>query len=167
MLFIDYYFDNDYHYHINILNELFNKSGLGEETVGNLIVADELGIQLQCLSHGYKKENLVCHSIFLNKGDLLTITNRKKYIVDVGWFILVKINHTNDEFIFVNELEQLIQDEKILDEIGCMLKIIGIDYYLEEALVQRNKEEFLNYSSTKNELTFLYERLCKKIPIES
>lgn len=135
--------------------------------MGNLIVADQKGIQFQCLSHGYKKENLVCHSLFLKQGELLTITNRKKYIVNVGWFILIQTNNNIEEFVFVEELEEALNNEQIMDEIDCMLKISSISYYLDQSLVSRNKEEFLKFSALRNELAFLYERLSGKVLIES
>jgi len=135
--------------------------------LGNLIVADEQGIQIQCYAHGYKKENLVCHSIVLKHGDLLTITNRKKYIVDVGWFVLVKINHHKEEFMFVQDLEESVGNGKMMDEIDCMLNLLSTSYYLDQALAHKNKEEFLKYSSIRNRISILFERLCEKVYIEA
>ncbi|MED3763594.1 hypothetical protein [Ureibacillus terrenus] len=135
--------------------------------MGNFIVADNRGIEFQCFCQGYKKENLVLHPVFLEQGDLLTITNRKKYIVDVGWFILVKINDSQEEFLPVDELEEAMTNEALLDEIGCMLKMLSISYYLDQALAIRNKKEFIKYSSIRNKFATLYERLCEKVYIET
>ena len=135
--------------------------------MGNLIVADQKGMQIHCFRDGYKKENLVCDTLLLKQGELLTITNRKKYIVNVGWFVLIQINHSKEEFMFVQELEEAMQNEQVMDEIDCMLKLSSISYYLEQSLACRNKETFLKFSALRNELAFLYEQLSGKVRIES
>jgi len=135
--------------------------------VDKYIVADQSGVQIQCLCHGFKKDNLVCRSVFLKQGDLLTITNRKKYIVDAGWFICIQINHDKEEFMFVEQLEEAIRNEKILGEVDCILKLFRVSYDLDRSLACRNKEEFLKLSAARNELTFLYEQLCGKVLVGS
>lgn len=133
----------------------------------NIIVADKKGVHIQCFTSGNKKENLICHSAFLNYGDILTITNRRKYIVNVGWFILIKINNNKEEYMLVKELDDAITNEKILDEIDFMLKLSSISYYLDQSLISKNKDEFIKYSTIRNELMSLYEQLNGKILIES
>lgn len=140
---------------------------LGEIKVDHLIVADQNGIQIQCLCHGYKKENLVCRSIYLKQGQLLTIKNRKKYIVDTGWFVLVQINHDHEEFMFAEKLEEAIHSGKIMNEVDCLLRLFSVSYELDRSLASRDKEQFLKLSAAKNELTFLYEQLCGKVPVGS
>lgn len=44
----------------------------------DLIAADQKGINIQCLYYGYKKESLVCNSVFLKQGELLTIVLREQ-----------------------------------------------------------------------------------------
>lgn len=131
------------------------------------IVADPNGVHVQCLRHGYKKENLVSHSLFLKHGDLLTIRNRKKYIVDVGWFVLVRINDLQEEFMPADELEKAMQNERILNEIDCFLKLCSVSYYVDQALACRNKEEFIQLSAARNELAQLYAQLSGSMLVGS
>mgnify|MGYP006961609770 CR=1 FL=1 len=141
----------------------FQGKRLVGRTVENFIVSDRAGIHLQCFCHGYKKENLVCRTLFLKQGDLLTVTNRKKYIVDAGWFVLIQINNTEEEFMSVQELEEAIRNERIMSELDCMLKLFHISYNLDQSLACRNKEEFFKLSAMRNEFVFLYEQLSGKV----
>lgn len=134
--------------------------------MGNYIVADKNGLCLQCYRQGYKKENLVCNKIFLKQGELLTVTDRKKFIIDVGWFVLAKING-EEKFLLIEELDEAMQNGQLLDEIDCMLKLVNISHYLDEALASKNKEQFFKFLTLQKEISFLYEQLCEKMYITS
>ena len=125
-------------------------TGWGKLKVNKFIVADRSGVHISCLRHGFKKDNLVCHTVHLKHGDLVTLKNRKKYIVDAGWFILAQINGCHEEFMCADELEKAAQSERILDETDCFLKLCSVSYYLDQALAARNKEEFIRLSAERN-----------------
>jgi hypothetical protein len=133
----------------------------------DLIVADQFGIDIQCLYYGYKKENLVCNSVSLKQGDLLEITNQGRYIVGVGWFVLIRINNKIEEFMWVKELEEAIHVEKIMNSTDCLLQYFSVSYQLDQSLACRNKEKFLSLLGRKKELSFLYDQLCGKVLVES
>jgi len=82
------FIDKNYHYRYrkkfgfrttHRLSDERNTTGWGKLKVQHkFIVADRSGVHISCLRHGFKKDNLVCHSLHLKRGDLVTLKNRKK-----------------------------------------------------------------------------------------
>ena len=120
---------------------------------------DKNGFTVQCLYYGSKRENMVCGSIDLHYGDILTISNQGKYVYGKGWFILVTINGTIKEFVFMPELEELINTNKVQTGIDVILDYSISSFYLDKSLVHRNKELFLSFTSKLKESTFLLHRI--------
>lgn len=130
------------------------------------IVAAKNGIEVQCLYYGYNKDNLVSNSKTLQHGDILTILNQKRYVVGVGWFILISINEKIKEFMSAKELEKAMNSNKLMSIIDTMLEYFNVSYQLDKALELRNKQLFLNLFEHKKESSFLYDRIAGKIPVE-
>lgn len=133
----------------------------------DLIVADPNGINIQCLYYGHKKENLVCNTVTLKHGECLSITNQGKYIIGVGWFVLIETNNNTKEFMYVKDLEEAIHVGKVMSYIDCMLEYFNVSYQLDQSLASWDKEKFLSVLERKNELSFLYDQLCGKVLVES
>jgi hypothetical protein len=133
----------------------------------DLIVTDKKGIEIKCLNYGYKKESLVCNSKTLQYGDVLTVSNQGKYIVGVGWFVLISVNEKIKDYMWVKKLEEAINSDKAMPIIDCMLDYFNLSFQLDKALESRNKQLFLSLSEKKKELSFLYDRISGKIPIRS
>ena len=138
-----------------------------ECTKMDLIVAANKGIEVECLYYGYKKENLVSNVKTLQFGDVLTISNKGKYVVDVGWFVLITVNHSIKEYVSALDLEASISIENIMSPIDCMLEQFHISYQLDKALESRDKQKFIHFSEKKKELFFLYDRISSKEKVAS
>ena len=139
----------------------------GRVTGMDLIVTDKNGIEVKCLYYGYKKENLVSNSKTLQCGDVLTVSNQGKYIVGVGWFVLISVNEKIKDYMWVKKLEEAINSDKVMPIIDCMLDYFNLSFQLDKALESRNKQLFLSLSEKKKELSFLYDRISGKIPVGS
>lgn len=134
----------------------------------DLIVAAKRGIEVECLSYGYKKENLVTKSKTLQCGDVLAFSNQGKYVIGVGWFILTSINEEErKEYLFVGELEEATTAKKAMAIVDCMLEYFNLSFQLDKALETRNKQLFLNLSKKQKEISFLYDRISGKMPVGS
>ncbi|RID81831.1 hypothetical protein D1953_19780 [Peribacillus asahii] len=131
----------------------------------DLIVSSEKGIKVECLEYGYKKENLVSHSKTLQCGDVLTISNKGKYVVGVGWFVLISVNKKIKDYMWIKELEEAIHSNKAMPIIDCMLDYFNVSFQLDRALESRNKQSFLSLSEKKTKLSFLYDRISGKLPV--
>ncbi|AZV41329.1 hypothetical protein BAOM_0697 [Peribacillus asahii] len=131
----------------------------------DLIVSSENGIKVECLEYGYKKENLVSHSKTLQCGDVLTVSNKGKYVVGVGWFVLISVNKKIKDYMWTKELEEAIHSNKTMPIIDCMLDYFNVSFQLDRALESRNKQLFLSLSEKKTKLSFLYNRISGKLPV--
>jgi hypothetical protein len=133
----------------------------------DLIVTDKKGIDVECLSYGYKKENLVTKSKTLQCGDVLTFSNQGKYVVGVGWFILTSVNEEIKDYMWVSELEEATNSNKAMPIIDCMLDYFNLSFQLDKALESRDKQLFLSLSEKQKEISFLYDRISGKMPVGS
>jgi hypothetical protein len=130
------------------------------------IISAKEGIEIQCLYYGYKKENIVSSLKTLQYGDILTVLNQKRYVVGVGWFVLISINEKTKDFMLVRELEEAMNSNKMISIIDTMLEYFNLSYQLDKALELRNKQLFLNLLENKKESSFLYDRISGKIAVE-
>jgi hypothetical protein len=148
---------------LKFISEMFGR----ESNRMDLIITDKNGIEVECLYYGYKKENLVSHSKTLQCGDVLTVSNEGKYIIGVGWFILISVNEKTKDYMRVRELEGAIDSGKAMPIIDCMLDYFNLSFQLDKALESRNKGLFLSLAEKKKELSFLYDRMSGNVPVGS
>lgn len=130
----------------------------------DLIVRDKNGIEVQCLYYGTKRDNMVSSSKTLYYGDILTVSNLGKYILGIGWFVLIIVNGQTKDFVRIVELENAIDTEKVQSVIDVMLDSFALSIQIDNALERRNEEQFLNLSKKQNESSFLIKRISGKLP---
>lgn len=128
----------------------------------DFIVAAKKEIEVECLYYGYKKEDLVSNKKTLYFGDRLTIENKGRYIVDVGWFVLITINNNVKEYMSASELEGYIHTNEVVSPIDCMLEYFNMSYQLDKALENRDKITFLKLSEQKKEVSAIYDMITEK-----
>jgi hypothetical protein len=122
---------------------------------------------VQCLYYGYKRENVVSSSKILNYGDILTISNEGKYVLGIGWFVLIIINGEIKDYVRTVELEKAIDSNQAQSLIDLMLEFFILSHQVDKALEDRNKELFLSFSKNHKESSYLFERISGKIPAKS
>lgn len=122
----------------------------------DFIVAAKNGVEVACWYYGYKKEDLVSNKKTLQYGDKLKIENEGKYIIDVGWFVLITINGKAKEYMAAADLQEYIQENQVVSPLDCMLDYFALSYQLDKALENRDKDTFLSLSEKKKELSELY-----------
>jgi len=87
------------------------------------------------------------HTFFidLHKGDIITVTDEKKYVDSLGWLMLVMINDYS-VYMFVQELEDFINEEKIVSILDMELKRNYLQFKVNESLDKMDKESFEQYA---------------------
>ncbi|CAI9386764.1 hypothetical protein ACTQ5K_12710 [Niallia sp. Sow4_A1] len=87
----------------------------------------------------------------LHKGDIITVTEEKKYVDSLGWLLLVMINDYSF-FMFVDEIEEFIANKKITSLLDLELRMNYLDYKVNESLDVLNKEKFDVFARELNDL---------------
>ncbi len=107
---------------------------------------------------------MVSSSKTLYYGDILTVSNLGKYILGIGWFVLIKVNGQMKDYVRIVDLEKAIDSNKVQSVIDVMLDSFTLSIQIDNALELRNKEQFLSLSKKQNESSFLFKRISGKIP---
>lgn len=107
---------------------------------------------------------MVSGFIHLQYGDIMTITNQGKFVYGTGWFILITIKDSIKDFVFMPELDEAINTNKLQTGIDVMLDHSISTFYLDKSLVHRNKELFLSLSTKLKESSFLLHRITNNFP---
>ncbi|HEO8419187.1 hypothetical protein [Niallia sp. FSL W8-0635] len=87
----------------------------------------------------------------LHKGDIITVTEEKKYVDSLGWLLLVMIKDYSF-FMFVDEIEEFIATKKITSLLDMQLRMNYLEFKVNESLDVLNKEQFELFASELNEL---------------
>ncbi|HWJ77661.1 MAG TPA: hypothetical protein VNR61_06265 [Niallia sp.] len=94
----------------------------------------------------------------LHKGDIITITEERKYVDSLGWMLLVMINDTSF-YMFTDEIEEFIEQKKISSLLDIEWRMIYLEYKVNESLDKLNKEEFNQFALELNELKQIQENV--------
>ncbi|MGN8844251.1 hypothetical protein ACTNDN_15690 [Niallia sp. HCP3S3_B10] len=95
----------------------------------------------------------------LHKGDIITVTEEKKYVDSLGWLLLVMINDFSF-FMFVDEIEEFIANKKITSLLDMELRMNYLDYKVNESLDVLNKEKFEVFARELNDLKAIQKDLA-------
>lgn len=116
------------------------------------IVTQSEGIVMDCLHWGHDRGDMIKSEYHFKLKDQLRILNHCKYIHDVGWFVLVNINQTKQEFIFLKHLEAAINSEVLRRTVDVMLDFSIASFYVDQSLRERNRDSFMLHTTKLNEL---------------
>ncbi|MFJ8063950.1 hypothetical protein ACIQYS_04925 [Psychrobacillus sp. NPDC096426] len=114
------------------------------------IILDFFQHQVSCCCPGQKHQ----HVIDFRQGDVWTITNERKYIDILGWHIGVIVNSEFKFLIHVEDLEDLYDNGSICSVLDLELKILHLNFKINETLDAHDKASFQLFA---NELTNLQE----------
>ena len=95
----------------------------------------------------------------LHKGDIITVTEERKYVDSLGWLLLVMIKDYSF-FMFVDEIEEFISSKKITSLLDMELRMNYLEYKVNESLDGLNKEQFDLVASELNDLKSIQKDLA-------
>ncbi|WP_209123254.1 hypothetical protein [Alkalihalobacillus sp. BA299] len=107
----------------------------------DFVVLHKTGISIECLYYGIEVSNIITGMSQIDSGSLISIGEDVKFIVNKGWFILVRFNN-REEFVCLNTLEELIEAKKIMLILDVELEKLVLQYQIDYALKEKNKSSF-------------------------
>jgi bifunctional DNA-binding transcriptional regulator/antitoxin component of YhaV-PrlF toxin-antitoxin module len=125
------------------------------------IVSISEGLKLDCLYYGYKKESVIRNYQEIKQGDILEITNQGKFIIGIGWYILIVINNQEKVYVSIRELEHAMETKEIQSFIEIELEQHYLTIQLDNALDSGNKELFMKVSEKYIKHASLKEKSIK------
>ncbi|WP_445490942.1 hypothetical protein [Niallia sp. 03133] len=94
--------------------------------------------------------------IDVHKGDIITVTEEKKYVDSLGWLALVLINDYRF-YMYIQELEDFVSEGKIFSVMDLDLKINYLQYKVNETLDSLDKNNFSFYAKELAKLKEIQE----------
>jgi hypothetical protein len=125
------------------------------------IVSISKGIKVDCLYYGYKKENAIRNIQEIKQGDILEIMDLGRYIIGLGWYVLILINNKEKVYVSIRELESAIETKEIQTLIDIELEYYYLSYQLDTSLKSRNEELFMIVSKKYKQLVCLMKNSQK------
>ena len=122
------------------------------------VVKNTEGLWVDCLYYGSKKENAVRRLRHLKQGDHIKIKNQGKFIIGIGWYILILLNNEEKVFVFLKDLENAIETKHIQTLLDLELEQCYLGFLVDSALDTRNKELFMKVSKKYIELMSLKKK---------
>lgn len=129
---------------------------MGEKRMfGHFIAVKTFEHQIHCFCPGGN------HTDFLtiNKGDIIEVTNDRKFTMANGWYYLVGINDRCIFYMALEDLEQYFMKEQLLSMLDTDLKINYLQFKINQALDAGDEAPFLNYTKKLKELSDLKVKL--------
>lgn len=114
------------------------------------VILESFQQQVSCCCPGQQHQ----HIIEFRQGDVWTITNERKYVDLLGWHLLVIVNSEFRFLMHVEDIESLYNKGSICSILDFELKILHLNFKVNETLDAHDKESFLLFA---NELTNLQE----------
>ncbi|WP_312094478.1 hypothetical protein [Niallia sp.] len=95
----------------------------------------------------------------LHKGDIIAVTEERKYVDSLGWLILVMIKDYSF-YMFVDEIEEFVANKKITALLDMELRMNYLEYKVNESLDGLNKADFEVFARELNELKSIQKELA-------
>lgn len=105
--------------------------------------------------------------IEVKKGTILTITPDKKYVDGLGWYFLIDFNGKFQVYINIHDFEQYYFQQMFCSFIDFDLKFNYLNYKVNQALDERNKEAFYHLSDELIHLTELKDKIMRSMGIHN
>ncbi|WP_257351025.1 IDEAL domain-containing protein [Pseudalkalibacillus decolorationis] len=122
---------------------------------GHLIAVKTFEHQIDCFCPGGDHANFLT----INKGDIIEVTNERKFTMANGWYFLVGINDLCIFYIALEDLEQYFMKERLLSVLEIDLKINYFQFKINETLDTGDEASFLSYTNKLIESSELQVKL--------
>ena len=95
----------------------------------------------------------------LHKGDIITVSEERKYVDSLGWLILVMIKDYSF-YMFVDEIEEFVANKQITGLLDMEWRMNYLEYKVNESLDGLNKENFEVFARELNDLKSIQKDLA-------
>ncbi|MCQ6276243.1 IDEAL domain-containing protein [Bacillus sp. V3B] len=103
--------------------------------------------QMDCFcSDGTHAEVLTIH-----KEDIIEIINERKFMIEKGWYFLIRMNNQYNFHIALEDLERYYLNERLLSLIDIELALNYLQFKVDQALDTGDEELFLNFTKKLKE----------------
>ncbi|WP_088042319.1 hypothetical protein [Bacillus sp. EAC] len=109
----------------------------------HFIILEAFHQQVTCCCPGQKHQ----HLIEFFEGDIWTMTNERKYVDCLGWHYLIDNNNDFEFYVHVEDIEELYENGKLSSTWDIELKINHLNFKINEALEENNRESFLSIAN--------------------
>ncbi|MGN7296622.1 hypothetical protein [Ferdinandcohnia sp. SAFN-114] len=103
--------------------------------------------------------------IEVKKGTILTITPDRKYVDNLGWYVLIDFDDKFQVYINIHDFEKYYFENMFCSFIDLDLKLNYLEYKLNESLDERNEEAFHLLSNELMDLNELREKIIRSMSI--
>ncbi|MEK5440935.1 hypothetical protein [Fredinandcohnia sp. FSL W7-1320] len=103
--------------------------------------------------------------IEVKKGTVLTITPDRKYVDNLGWYVLIDFDDKFQVYINIHDFEKYYFENMFCSFIDLDLKLNYLEYKLNESLDERNEEAFHILSSELMDMNELREKIIRSMSI--
>ncbi|WP_313892948.1 hypothetical protein [Psychrobacillus sp.] len=129
----------------------------------NFIILELFQQQISCCCPKQKHQ----HMIEFRQGDVWTITNERKYVDCLGWHILMTVNREFQFLIHVEDLEELYNKGKICSIMDLDLKMIHLNFKINEALDSHDKESFNLFANELSEIQKIKNEMHYSVNVQA
>jgi hypothetical protein len=107
------------------------------------------------------------HTYYLtiHGGDIVEVTDERKYMMANGWYSLVKINERSIFYIALYDLEDFFRKEQLLAMIDIDLQINYLQFKINQAFDTGDEASFIDISKKLNESSELKLKLERHLYI--
>ncbi|RBW71019.1 hypothetical protein [Bacillus taeanensis] len=130
-----------YRYNHNFSKESFQRS---------LIALQHIEHQIECFSPYYNQTQLKTGIQKINKGDIIELTNQRKFLFDIGWYTLVIINNENQLYMSLDCLLEHLENDQLCTIFDFQLEVNYWQHQLDKSLEERDREKFFTASEKLN-----------------
>jgi uncharacterized protein YpiB (UPF0302 family) len=111
--------------------------------------------QIDCFCPNGIKEDVVT----IHRGDIIEITSERKYMMENGWYFLIRHNDKYDFYIALEDLETYYVDEKLASNLDIELLLNYFDYKIDQALDIGDEKSFFTFTTKLKEISDLKEKI--------
>jgi hypothetical protein len=116
----------------------------------HIIALQPIEYQIECFSPYYNQTQLETGIQKINKGDVIELTNHRKFLFDIGWYILVIINNKAQLYMSLDCLLEHLENGQLCTIIDFELKLNYWEHQLNKSLEKRDKDLFFTASEKLN-----------------
>ncbi|UOQ42886.1 hypothetical protein MUN89_13035 [Halobacillus salinarum] len=105
------------------------------------IATQEFNHPVDCFCASQKHAN----TIYFQIGDQIFISEGTKFVESLGWYVRVVVNQSYQFFIHADDLEALLETEKIKSAFDVSLETNFYEYKINQALDEKDENGFHTY----------------------
>jgi len=109
----------------------------------NFIILEMFQHEVSCCCPGQEHK----HMIEFHQSDVWTIIDKQKYKDSIGWHFWMTVNKEFQFLIQVDDIEELCNEGRICSLLNLELKMMHLNFKVNEALDEHNEEAFTLFAN--------------------